>query len=166
LDSLGAVATLFEAKVRPSALRREWYISSLSSTGPQHRMNLEFLSGLLLGIAALAAVAYIAKETIAVRLRRRIRIDDLVQACRRLVRGFAVHGDAKPVNAQLIASLGKVVAHTADEARPMRVRVGLELWPARSHAPEPARLPVGTPIKVTGVAGPILIVESSAPEQG
>jgi len=129
-------------------------------------MDLERLSGLLLGIVALATVAYLAKEIIAIRVRRQFRLSDLIDASRRVARAVAGHAgsEAKPVNDHLIGSPGKVIAHSDDEDRPMRVRVGIELWFARSNAPEHAQLPVGTPIIVTAVEGTILTVEASAAE--
>lgn len=126
----------------------------------ESEMDLERLSGLLLGIVALAAVAYFAKELIAIRVRRRIRIGDLAEAGKRALRAVAAHGDAKPANDRLMAGHGKVVAHSANAARPMRVRVAGELWSARSRPPAQAQLPVGTPIEVKGIEGSILIVEA------
>jgi membrane protein implicated in regulation of membrane protease activity len=125
-------------------------------------MNFERLSGLLLGIVALATVAYLAKEIIAMRMTRPLRVGDLAEACKRAARAVAAHAgaDAKPVNDHLIGEHGKVVAHAADEARPMRVRVGIERWAARSSTPDQGPIPIDAPIEVTAVEGSILIVEA------
>lgn len=125
-------------------------------------MDLERLSGLLLGIVALATIAYLAKEIVGMRIRRPVRISDLADFCRRAGRAVAAHtgNEAKPVNDHLIGSQGKVVAHTTDETRPMRVRVGLELWYARPHTPAQTPFAIGTPIEVTAVEGSILVVEA------
>ena len=139
-------------------------------------MDLERLSGLLLGIVALATIGYLAKEIIAMRMARPLRMTDLTAAGKRATavgkraaRAVAAHAasDGKPVNDHLIAQRGKVVAHTADANRPLRVRVGLELWFARAKVPPSASAPetlaVGTPVEVIAVEGSTLIVEARAP---
>ena len=40
--------------------------------------------------------------------------------------------EAKPVNEHLIGMAGEVIANTDDDDRPMKVRLGIELWPARA----------------------------------
>jgi membrane protein implicated in regulation of membrane protease activity len=121
-------------------------------------MSLDFLSGLLLTTVVLAMIAYIVKELAA------DRAGDLKKAQRFLSDTLTkyVGNEAKPVNDHLIGSIGKVVAHSDVRARPMRVRLGLEFWSARTDRTEGRPLPVGASVKVTAVDGPILVVESTS----
>lgn len=117
-------------------------------------MNLDFLSGLLLTAVTLAVLVFLIKEIVGVRV-----------SDQKKTRQYSVGGlgkllgrEAKPVNDHLIGSIGKVIAHSSDSARPMRVRLGLELWPARLDSTDEARLPVDASAKVTAVDGPVLVV--------
>ncbi len=120
-------------------------------------MNLEFLSGLALTVVALVALAYLIKEIVG------DRIGDL-RNVRRYVREASekyVSSEAKPVNSHLVGSIGKVMAHTDDGARPMNVRLNLEFWPARMKSTADCLAPVGTSVNVVEVDGPVLVVEAS-----
>lgn len=55
-------------------------------------------------------------------------------------------GEAKPVNEHLIGSVGKVTSHSRDSTRSMRVRLGLESWPARLGLTEEDPLPLGNAV--------------------
>lgn len=120
-------------------------------------MNLEFLSGLLLVLTVLGTAGYIVWELLGDR--RSARPPD-GGAARTAARAAARRRDAAPVNAHLIGTSGEVVSRSADEDRPMRVRLGPELWPARTAAPD-APFPAGTRIEVTAVDGPVLVVRRS-----
>ena len=126
-------------------------------------MNLEFVSGLALIVVVLGAVAYIVKEYFD------IQAGDLKNVPRRLIEAFEKHQsrEAKPVNSHLIGVVGKVTAHSNDSDRPMRVRLNLESWPARSSPVADDLAQVGTSVKVTEVDGPVLVVEvTEQPDSG
>jgi len=117
-------------------------------------MTLNFLSGLLLTTAVLAIAAYVIKEMVVDRLGD-------VKNIRTYFSGILeryLRSEAKPVNDHLIGSIGKVVAHSDDSARPMKVRLGMELWPARLNST--GQLGVDTVVKVAAVDGPVLVVEA------
>jgi membrane protein implicated in regulation of membrane protease activity len=120
-------------------------------------MNLEFLSGLALVTVTLAVVIYVIKELIG------DRVGDLKKGNRKLAKAFRkyVSREAAPVNSHLIGSIGTVIAHSGDGDRPMRVRLGLELWPARMRAEANSLVAVGTSVEVTEVDGPVLVVVAS-----
>ena len=120
-------------------------------------MSLDYLSGLLLMGVVLATVVYLVKEMLA------DRVGDVKKLQRNLADTFARHvaSETKPVNAHLIGALGKVVANSGEAGRPMRVRLGTELWSARSNSAEGGSLVIGTPIKVVAVEGTILDVEEA-----
>ena len=114
----------------------------------------------MLTTVALAVIAYLIKEIVG------DRVGDLKNARSILANSASryVVSEAKPVNEHLVGSIGKVIAHSGDSGRPMRVRVGLELWPARLQSGEDEALPVDTPVEVVAVDGPVLVVgASSAP---
>lgn len=120
-------------------------------------MTLEFLSGLLLVLIVLGTLGYMAKELLAdLRPRQAKENPSSPRPTQR-------RRESKPVNEHLIGTTGEVVANSDDDERPMRVRLGSELWPARSGAAGDSPLPVGTPIEVTAVQGPILVVRPSEP---
>lgn len=122
-------------------------------------MNLEFLSGLLLVSALLATLGYIVKEVCS-----DFRPGKLSNSLRGAFTGPRKH-EAKPVNEHLIGAIGKVVANSDDDDRPMKVRLGLELWPARTDSARESRFPVGTCIEVTTVREPLVIVrQKDAPQ--
>ena len=117
-------------------------------------MNLDFLSGLLLTTVTLAVLVFLIKEIVGVRVSdqnktRQSSVDRF---------GKFLGREAKPVNEHFIDSIGKVIAESSDSARPMRVRLGAELWPARLDSTDGAHLPVGADVKVTAVDGPVLVV--------
>lgn len=117
-------------------------------------MNLNFLTGLLLIAVVLATAVFVAKEL----------IGDRSPGDKKTRQGSAhlfeklLGGEAKPASNHLIDSIGKVISHSDNSARPMMVRVGAELWPARLDSAEDAPLPVGTAVKVMAVDGPVLLV--------
>jgi len=120
-------------------------------------MNLEFLSGLALTTVTFAALAYVIKELVGARVGDPKSVRHyLGEALEKYV-----SREAKPVNSHLIGLIGVVMAHSGDSARPMKVRLNLESWPARMHATADGLAPVGTSVKVTEVDGPILVVEAS-----
>jgi membrane-bound ClpP family serine protease len=117
-------------------------------------MSLEFLSGLLLVLTVLGTAGYIVWE-----LRGDLRPGKSSNA------GAAPRKrDAKPVNEHLIGATGEVVALSDDDDRPMKVRLGRELWPARATPADDTPFPAGTRIEVTAVNGPIVLVRRSEPE--
>ena len=125
-------------------------------------MNLDFLSGLLLTTVTLAVLVFLIKEIVGVRVSdqkktRRYSVDGL---------GKLLGREAKPVNDHLIGSIGKVIAHSSDSARPVKVRLGLELWPARLDSTDEVDLPVGAAVKVTAVDGPVLVVVAATDQAG
>lgn len=120
-------------------------------------MSLEFLSGLLLVLIVLGTLGYMAKELLADLHPREARKQPSDPSSAQHKR------EAKPVNEHLIGTLGEVVANSEDDERPMRVRLGSELWPARAAGAGDPPFPVGTPIEVTAVQGPIVLVRLSAP---
>lgn len=119
-------------------------------------MNLEFLSGFALVAVTLGILVYIVKEFFD------IRAGDLKNVRQYFVKAFAgtQSREAKPVNSHLIGVIGKVTAHSGDSDRPMRVRLNLESWPARSGSTTEELAPVGASVKVTEVDGPVLVVEA------
>jgi len=122
-------------------------------------MSLDFVSGLLLAMLTLAVLAYAAKQLLGDYFIR------LEKPKEQVAEALAKHlgGEAKPVNDHLIGSTGKVIAISDDSTAPMRVRLALEIWPARLASAKTTQLSVGTAIKVTYVDGPVLIVESTDP---
>jgi len=117
-------------------------------------MSLEFLSGLLLALTVLGLLGFIAKELFWDAPPEDPSAEPRDTAVRRRKR------EAKPVNEHLVGASGEVVASSDDEERPMKVRLGLELWPARAASSHEIRFPVGTQIEVTAVQGPVVIVRS------
>jgi membrane protein implicated in regulation of membrane protease activity len=119
-------------------------------------MNLDFLSGLLLTAAALAVLVFLFKETVVERISGQKKAQRYLGDALAKVLG----GEAKPVNAHMIGAIGEVIESSGDSARPMRVRVGTERWPARLVSTEDIRLAVGTAIKVIAIDGAVLVVEA------
>jgi membrane protein implicated in regulation of membrane protease activity len=123
-------------------------------------MSLEFLSGLLLVSAVLAIVGYIVKE-----LFPRDRVGELSKSMQGALKRQRER-EAKPVNEHLVGMTGEVIANTEDDDRPMKVRLGIELWPARADSPEESRFPVGTSVEVSAVDEPLVIVRrNDAPDE-
>jgi membrane protein implicated in regulation of membrane protease activity len=115
-------------------------------------VSLEFLSGLLLVLALLGALVYILKELLSgSRLDlSAVNLSDVLARQRQAA--------PKPINEHLIGMVGEVVRHTDDNERPMKVRLGSELWPALPESTAAGLPPVGARISVTTVDGPIVIV--------
>jgi membrane protein implicated in regulation of membrane protease activity len=121
-------------------------------------MSLDFLSGLLLSLTALAVVGYIIIALVGGQGRDLTTFrHDVSDALKRVVAT-----DAKPINDHLIGAAGDVVAHSKDPARPMRVRVNFELWSARLASTQGDPPAIGTSVKVAAVDGQDLVVEVNA----
>ena len=120
-------------------------------------MNLEFLSGLALTAAALAALVYVIYGMFG------DQFPDLKNVRHNLAEAYEKYAsrEAKPVNDHLIGSLGSVVSHTGDSDCPMKVRVNLEFWPARLSASAGKLVSIGDSIRVQEVDGSVLVVEAS-----
>jgi membrane protein implicated in regulation of membrane protease activity len=120
-------------------------------------MTLDFLSGLLLAAVAIAVLVYAITQIIGDRV-------DLTGQKTRVSSAIAQHlaNDAKPVNDHLIGEEGKVIARSDGDVHPMKVRLALEIWPARRTSPDAAALPVDTPVRVVAVDGDALVVEPEA----
>jgi membrane protein implicated in regulation of membrane protease activity len=120
-------------------------------------MSLDVLSGLLLVSVTVAAFALIVKELAGPRL------GDLGKLLRQAAHALAKHAESepKPVNSHLIGATGEVVGHSDDAARPMRIRLGMEGWPARLESADRAPLPIGARVEVTAFDGPVAIVVPS-----
>ena len=117
-------------------------------------MNLDFLSGLLLTAAVLATAGFVVKELLDSRPFGEKKIRPRLSHFLEMLSGKK----SEPVNNRLIGSIGEVIAHSGDSARPMMVRVHPELWPARQNSTTEAVLPVGTTVKIAAVDGPVLVV--------
>lgn len=115
-------------------------------------MNLQLFSGLLLVLAVLGVLGYIAKELFPDFRPGKLSMSLWVALAEHLKQ------EAKPVNEHLIGRIGEVIANSENDDRPMRVRLGPELWPARADSPRQSRFPVGTCIEVTAVHEPLVIV--------
>lgn len=115
-------------------------------------MRLEFISGLLLVLALLGALVYILKELLSgTRLNLpSVNLSDALARQR--------SAEPEPINRHLIGMNGEVVRHTEDSERPMKVRLGSELWPALPESTAAGVPPVGSAIVVTGVREPFVIV--------
>ena len=114
-------------------------------------MSLDFLSGLLLALVAIFAIAYVVKEWFGLELPK--------------LSAERAPQDTDPtagVNAHLIGAIGRVV-EAAGETGEMRVKIGMERWRARLRAPAGAPPPVGTEIEVTAVDGLVLEVVERTP---
>jgi hypothetical protein len=120
-------------------------------------MNLNFLSGLLLIIVVIATVLFLIKELIGDSTVEHDKARNPLARALELLSG----GEAEPINEHLIGSIGKVISHSGDDARPMRVRLGPESWPARMHATEEDALPVGDAVEVVAIDGAVVVVKAS-----
>jgi hypothetical protein len=142
-------------------------------------MSLEKISGFLLVLALLGALLYIFKELFSsVRLDfRQVSLSDAL--------GRQRNTEPEPINQHLVGMTGEVVRRDDDSERPMKIRLGLELWPARLEgaaaqaadaqaadvqaADVPAAdngLPaVGARVVVTAVQGPVVVVRPADPAE-
>ena len=120
-------------------------------------MNLNFLSGLLLITVVIATVIFLIRELISDRSAEHEKVRNPLARALELLSG----SEAKPVNENLIGSVGKVISHSSDSARPMRVRLGPESWPARLRSTEQDTLPVGDAVEVVAVDGAVVVVKAS-----
>ena len=120
-------------------------------------MNLEFIAGLLLVLALLGVLVYIFKELFST-MRPDFSQVNLSDAL-----GRQRSTDPKPINAHLVGMAGDVVRLNDDGERPMTIRLGSELWPARPGTAESQSVDgdvpsVGTRVVVTAVEGPVVLV--------
>jgi len=120
-------------------------------------VSLNFLSGFLLTAVVIAILAYMAKEMFGGRVADKSKSQP--RAAGVLSRLGA--NESKPVNEHLIGAAAKVIAQTGDDARPIRVRVGAEHWPARFASGEAGLLPEGAAVTVTAVDGAVLVVAAA-----
>jgi membrane protein implicated in regulation of membrane protease activity len=120
-------------------------------------MSLDFLSGLLLTTVVAATVVYVIKELIGGRSAEQKKTRNVLASAMELM----PRGEAEPVNEHLVGSIGKVISHSSDSDRPMRVRLGRESWPARLQATDGAALPVGAAVEVVAVDGAVVAVRAS-----
>lgn len=118
---------------------------------------LELISGLLLTLVVVGGIVYVVREMLS---DRGPEIEKARQGLADTLSKYASN-DAKPVNEHLIGTTGKVVSLTGDDARPMKVRLGPELWSARMRDAGDDPLPVGAEITVTAVEGAVVVVEAS-----
>ena len=120
-------------------------------------MNLDFLSGLLLTTVVVATVVYVIKELIGDRSVEQKKTRNVLTSALGLIQ----RGEAEPVNEHLVGSTGRVISHSSDRDRPMRVRLGRESWPARLQATDGEALPVGAAVEVVAVEGAVVAVIAS-----
>lgn len=120
-------------------------------------MGWEFLSGLALVSFTLGVIVYIVKELVGTRSGDRTSVREHFRAA---VEKYS-STESSDVNDHLIGLTGKVISHSDDPERPMRVRISHEYWPARMGSTDDSTVSVGTPIRVTAVDGPILVIEAS-----
>jgi membrane protein implicated in regulation of membrane protease activity len=128
-------------------------------------MTLEFISGFLLLLVVLGALAYIVLVLLSgakVDLSRMVRSDALGR-----------QRDTEPVsiNDHLIGMPGEVVRLNDDSERPMTIRVGIELWPARMEAAEAngadSVVPsIGGQVLVTAVQGSVIVARPAEGPEG
>ncbi len=105
---------------------------------------MDFLSGLLLAAVLLVILGLFIRELVADRLAT----------------GFKSHKErpAKAVNDHLVGAAGMVVDHIGDENAPLKVRIGIERWNARTANDSDSAPEVGTEVEVTAVDGLVLTV--------
>lgn len=120
-------------------------------------MDLDFLSGLLLTLAVVAILVYLIRALLPGGFGELRKVPHNVGDT--LTR--YVGSQTKPVNAHLVGAVGTVVAHSGEPTRPMKIRLGLELWPARLSSGAEDPLPLGTRVGVVSVDGPVMIVAPS-----
>ena len=105
---------------------------------------MDFLSGLLLAAVVLVILGLFMRELVADRLAT----------------GFKSRRErpAKAVNEYLVGTTGTVVDHAGDENAPLKVRIGIERWNAKTGTDSDSAPEVGTEVEVTAVDGLVLTV--------
>jgi len=121
-------------------------------------MNLDFLSGILLITVVGATVIFVIRELRGDQATEPKKVRNSLASALEVLSGR----EAEPVNNNLIGSIGKVISHSSDTTRPMRVRLGPESWPARLHSAEENALPVGDAVEVVAVDGAVVVVVASS----
>lgn len=117
-------------------------------------MNLDFLSGLLLITVLVTTAIFVIRELTSDRPTEHKKARNPLASALGLLSG----GEAAPVNEHLIGSIGKVISHSSDSTRPMRIRLGPESWPARLPSTEENALAVGDAVEVVAIDGAVVIV--------
>ena len=121
-------------------------------------MSLDFLSGLLLVAVVGATAIFVIKELTRDGATEHKKTRNRFTSALELLSG----ADAEPVNENMVGLIGKVISHSSDSARPMRVRLGPESWPARLDSIEEDALPVGETVEVIAVDGAVVVVVAKA----
>ena len=105
---------------------------------------MDFLSGLLLATVVLVILGLFIRELVADRLAT----------------GSTARQErpAKPVNQYLVGATGTVVDHVGDENAPLKVRIGIERWNAKTANDSDSAPEVGTEVEITAVDGLVLTV--------
>ena len=111
---------------------------------------MEFVSGLLLAAVVLVTIGLFVRELVGDRLVAGFR--------------FRQERPSKAVNEHLVGATGIVIEHSGDDEAPLKIRIGIERWNARTannsdNAPE-----VGTEVVVTAVVGLVLTVVAQTAE--
>ena len=120
-------------------------------------MDLDFLSGLLLTLVTLAIVGYLIVAIVGSRDRDSKKLRHGVSVTLKKITA----NDSKPINDHLIGATGRVIGHSDDTARPIRVRINLELWPARLSSTQVTSPAIDASVTVIAVDGPVLVVEAT-----
>ena len=99
---------------------------------------MDFLSGILLAAVVLFTLGFFIKEAVG---------DHLVAM-------FTDRPErrSKGVNDHLVGAIGTVVEHAGDENAPLKVRVGIERWNAKTATDADVPLHVGTEVEVTAAS--------------
>ena len=105
---------------------------------------MDFLSGLLLAAVVLVTLGLFIRELVGDRLATGSKSRQ--------------ESPAKAVNEYLVGETGTVVEHADDENAPLKVRIGIERWNARTANDSDSAPEVGTEIEVTAVDGLVLTV--------
>lgn len=120
-------------------------------------MSLEFISGLLLVLVLLGTLIYVFVELFSgTKLDfSKVSLSDTLGRQRNV--------EPEPINKHLVGMAGEVVRLSDDSERPLRIRLGSELWPARmdnaaAGSTDTTSVSVGALVTVTAVQGPIVIV--------
>lgn len=121
-------------------------------------MSLEFISGLLLVLVLLGTLVYVFVELFSGTTLdfSKVSLSDTL--------GRQRNTEPEPINKHLVGMAGTIVRLSDDSERPMKVRLGSELWPARMDAAvtgdaDTASPSVGGLVVVTAVQGPVVIVQ-------
>lgn len=105
---------------------------------------MDFVSGLLLTAVVLFIIGLFIRETVG---------DGLVSMFK-----ARREAPARAVNEYLVGATGTVVERLDDDNAPLKVRIGIERWNARTTTDDDVRLEVGAEVEVTAVSGLVLTV--------